>query len=537
MTRLRVGILAGSVASLSPWEVRLFDKICSDERFELVVVLVEASEPALKSRERRSLAGRAFKFDATRLAGAPAYEGRVFEEPLTTGKVLFVTQAQQAAGIPEAIAAISGMALDVVLVHGLDDVSDQFSAYARFGAWSLRFAGERLDTSAPGQVLACLDQGGLVQVALQAVLLGGADRRVIASAAFNLERSPATTLTRTAEKAVALVWRALERLAQTRQFVFETSKIVSAATVAPAATSGALKTVRYGRAIASLASSKISKTLAQRAGRHHMRWSLLFGEGQFDPKTLAGTHEIVPPKGEFWADPFLLKRDSQTFVFYENYDYAKARGKISVGVYRDRTLQVLGDALDLPYHLSFPFVFEHGGTTYMIPETCAAKRVEVWRAVDFPLRWELFATALEGQSVADPVLLFDDGRWWLFVNISSTPFEDHCNELHVFEVDGPGLQSLTPHALNPVVIGSDTARNAGRIVRRDGKLLRLAQNNSYGVYGYGLNVMEITQLDSANYRETRRVSVSPAFKPGLIGCHHMDQCGDIFVVDGCRRFG
>ena len=68
-------------------------------------------------------------------------------------------------------------------------------------------------------------------------------------------------------------------------------------------------------------------------------------------------------------------------------------------------------------------------------------------------------------------------------------------------------------------------------------MLRLAQNNSYGVYGYGLNVMEITQLDSANYSETRRVSVSPAFKPGLIGCHHMDQCGDVFVVDGCRRFG
>ena len=540
--KLRLGILAGNIASLEPWEVRLFDKICADDRFELVVVLTAAFDGQLRAQhtQQTSFADRIFKFDAARLARASTYDGPAFDEALTKTKVWLVTPAYgKAIGTvnDETITAISDLTLDVLLVHGLDKLGASLSQYAKSGAWWLQFAGQRLQTNATGQAIACLELGPLVRVALVALMNNHSTLRVVSSAAFNTEKSPAATLTRTADKSVSLVWRALHRLATTGRLEFEQSADQNAGPAPALKPSLPRDALRYGGALTGLVSGKITKKLAQHAGRHHMRWSLFFGHGAFDPAKLARTHEVIPAKGEFWADPFLIEKYGATFVFFENYVYATALGKISVGVYRDGALHVIGDALERPYHLSFPLVFEHGGDIYMMPETCGAQRVEIWRAVEFPLRWERYATALEGQSVADPVLLHDENRWWLFANISNTSFEDHCNELHVFEVDGPALKRVTPHPLNPVVIGSDSARNAGRIVRRDGKLLRLSQNNSHGIYGYGLNVMEITQLDTGHYQERRIQTVEPNFKPGLIGCHHMDQCGDVFVVDACRRFG
>ncbi len=536
MARLRLGILVDSVAALSPWETRLFDTICRDERFELVVVLTSAFDAPSRATRQSSFTDRAFKLDAALLARAPEHDAAAFEDALTKTKVWLVTPANAKPGgsvSAETAAAVSNLALDVLLVHGLDDLSTLLSQHAKFGAWWLQHAGQRLNATATGQALACIQPGPLVTVRLMALTASHNTPRVLNSASFNTERTLAITLTRTAEKSVSLVWRALLRLVATQQLIFEKDGPVETGQW-PSHSSG---TLQYGRSLAQGVSGKIAKKIAQRAGRYHMRWSLFFGAGSFDPQKLAQTNEAIPAPGEFWADPFLIEKNGQMFVFFENYIYGTGRGKISVGVYRDQKLHVLGDALDLPYHLSFPFVFEHEGDIYMMPEICEAKRVEIWKAVEFPLKWQRHATALEGQSVADPVLLNDEGRWWLFANISTTPFEDHCNELHVFEVDGPALKQVKPHPLNPVVIGSDTARNAGRIVRRDGKLLRLSQNNSHGIYGYGLNVMEITQLDAANYQERRVLAVEPTFKLGLIGCHHLDQCGGIFVVDACRRFG
>jgi hypothetical protein len=536
LARLRLGILVDSVSALSAWETRLFDSICRDQRFELAVVLTSAFDAPSQSKRQSSIADRLFKLDDALLARASACDAPAFEDTLTKTKVWLVTPADANPGgavSSETAAAISDLSVDVLLVHGLDGLGTTFSQYTKFGAWWLQHAGQRLEATATDQALACIQPRPLVTVQLVAATNGNRPPQLLGSASFNTERSPAITLARTAEKSVSLIWRALVRLAATRQLIFETDRPVKAGT-SPSHSPGALQ---YGRSLAQGVSRKVIKGIAQRAGRHHMRWSLFFGEGSFDPRKLTETQEAVPAPGEFWADPFLIEKNGDTFVFFENYVYATGRGKISVGVYRDKKLHVLGDALERPYHLSFPFVFEHEGDMYMMPETSEAKRVEVWKAVEFPLKWQHHSTALEDQSVADPVLVQDEGRWWLFANISTTPFEDHCNELHVFEVDGPALKHVTPHPLNPVVIGSDTARNAGRIVRRDGRLLRLSQNNSHGIYGYGLNVMEITQLDAGRYQERRVATVEPTFKPGLIGCHHMDQCGGIFVVDACRRFG
>ena len=69
------------------------------------------------------------------------------------------------------------------------------------------------------------------------------------------------------------------------------------------------------------------------------------------------------PRPPAVADPFLLQRGDGLYLFYETKSAQQGRGQIGVAVSSDggASFRHLGIALDLPWHLSYPFVFEHGG--------------------------------------------------------------------------------------------------------------------------------------------------------------------------------
>ncbi len=290
---------------------------------------------------------------------------------------------------------------------------------------------------------------------------------------------------------------------------------------------------------------------AQRAERIQPRRSIArrlagFRPGMFQISSLAGdlaafdpaAARANPPAGNVYhADPFLWRRGGQNYCFFETYDYQIGRGHISVASLAGGRLGNIRTALCTHYHLSFPFLFEHDGELFMMPESCAMKRIEIWRCTGFPDRWQLHATGLDGVLAADSSLAEIDGRWWLFTNIATDPFGDLNSELHLFQIDGPDLRSITPHPLNPVQFDARVARNAGRIIRDGPALLRPAQENSHGTYGYGLNLMRIDALSMDEYSEALVRRIQPDFGAGLIGCHHIDMRGDLIVFDSRRRLG
>ncbi|WP_397543201.1 glucosamine inositolphosphorylceramide transferase family protein [Roseovarius salis] len=264
-------------------------------------------------------------------------------------------------------------------------------------------------------------------------------------------------------------------------------------------------------------------------------FELRIGRGDYldvDP----GRATPVPQSPDmFCADPFLIEHREQVYCFYEEYPFGTGRGHIAVGRIAAGGLERIGPALVAGHHLSFPYVFEDGGEVFMVPETLQAGRIEVWRSVGFPTKWDLHATALAGVPLADPVLVRHGGKWWLFANSSHDGFGDFSSELCLFRTDGPGLGRIEAHPLNPVAIGSDVARGGGRVFERGGRLYRYSQDNSGGIYGYGLNLMEITELSDTGYAERRVAHFTPGGIAGAIGCHHADAAAGCFVVDVRRQ--
>ncbi len=522
---LRIAIVTDDWGGLAPWELRLYDKIAADPRFVICGLAVDRAPapnpPGLAvHRLLAAVESRAF-------VRVPPYEAKAFERVRAETAVVDLGPD----GEP-----LAGLAPDVVLWHAASRPSGGLARTARHGVWLLEPFGAGPGRHALAGVRACLDRTPVTSARLVELSAACPQGAVIAEAAFNADLVPARNLAHAAEKAVALVFRELCRRASGRTCESNVSALSGTRPANLEDAGLALGLARAARLGASLAGS-LHDRFSRRAGRLQNRWSLYFGKGDLETADLRTFVEAPTAPGEFWADPFLIEHRGETWVLFENYVYAEGKAKISVGRWLGDRLDVLGDALVRPYHLSFPFVFTHQGELYMVPETSGARRVEVWRAVDFPLRWECFATALEGSEPADTVLFENEGRWWMATNLSEGPVQDQCNELHLYAIDGPGLDCVEPHPLNPVVIDSRTARNAGRIVRRHGRLIRPSQCNSDGIYGRGLNLMEITRLDRDGYEERLLRHVTPDFKPGLVGCHHIDSAGGLLVVDACRRWG
>ncbi len=255
----------------------------------------------------------------------------------------------------------------------------------------------------------------------------------------------------------------------------------------------------------------VALVLALRARRRreaaeHREWSIGIFEGP-SPLELRDPPEIDNPvltaaqvkdaRAEFVADPFLLRRDSRWFMFFEVLEVLGRRRRGSIGVATSpdaRSWTYDRIVLREPFHVSYPFVFEDDGDVYMVPESYGDKSVRLYRAKNFPHDWVLEATLLSGQPWVDSTLVRHRGRWWMFTSLPSN------DELHLFSADalrGP----WTPHPGNPVVRGNlHTARPGGRVVEMDGRLVRFAQDDA-PFYGRQVLAFEITRLDGDAYVE------------------------------------
>jgi hypothetical protein len=266
----------------------------------------------------------------------------------------------------------------------------------------------------------------------------------------------------------------------------------------------------------------------------HERWVLMYSTSG-STRDLATFKLISPPTGRFWADPYALQRDGTNFVFFEDASISTGRGHISVmRMERNGAYNAPTKILDKPYHLSYPFVFEWDGATYLVPESAENHTIELYRCIEFPNRWEFVHNLMENIAAYDATFIEYDQLWWMFVNIRQHAGASTWDELCLFYSDSPISQDWQPHPQNPIVSDVRSARPAGRIFMQNGQLHRPSQNSSFR-YGYALNINRILELTKTSYREQLVRTIEPNWSSSIRGVHTLSCVDRLTLIDVMHR--
>lgn len=228
---------------------------------------------------------------------------------------------------------------------------------------------------------------------------------------------------------------------------------------------------------------------------------------------------LLPPPGNFYADPFLFTYQGKQFLFFENFEGKK--GVISyVTLEPDGTPSEPQLALSLKTHLSFPYVFEEEEEIYMVPETYHAGRVSLYKCLSFPNVWKQERVLLHGDYFSDPLLFKLGDYYWLFV-------ATHLDQLSIYYAKDLKSRFVRHPISNRRIHG----RNAGPLFWAEGKLIRPTMECEVK-YGRAVVFKEIIQLTPTQFVEKEVARLEPTWAPHLIGTHTYGENNTFIVYDG-----
>lgn len=522
--RLRVGVFAGA-APQPRWMVEALARAAASPWAEIAsVTLLEAAPQAVPAL------WRAYSRLDSRLFGSAANWSERRDVTQLVGRDKRVRDAAWRAQARDA-------RLDVAFAVG--EVDDALlDGVARFGTWRFCFGEEHGTREALAGMREALERNPVLASGLRIRLgAGEPDRLACPSWGRAFPFSVARSRDAAFAKASEFLARALRELqAGGTRWIEEGTW--------PAAQRREERfpgTLGLARDIATLGTR-----VAQRAAEKALtveQWSIAYrfaGAEAWDG-SLEGFHRLDPPKGWYWADPFPIQVNGRNYIFFEELPLGASKAHISVvEVDREGRASAPRKVLERDYHLSYPFLVEEDGVLYMIPETADNATVEVYRCVEFPAQWTLERVLMRQVRCADATLHREAGRWWMFAN-SARPGEDINDELCLFSAERL-LGDWEPHRRNPVKSDVRSARPAGRLFRRGGRLYRPGQIGT-PLYGSGIALHRVTRLDRDGYEEQEesRIVPPPAAAPrwagigSVLGVHTLNHAGDLTVTDAFTR--
>jgi hypothetical protein len=202
--------------------------------------------------------------------------------------------------------------------------------------------------------------------------------------------------------------------------------------------------------------------------------------------------DIKGVHAEFIADPFIIRHDSKYFMFFEVLDKSSGKGIIGLATSWDGEKWGYEKiVLKEEYHLSYPYVFKANNFFYMIPESCEANRVLLYKAKNFPYDWEISHEMIKGKYVDSSIFHYKN-KWWMFAGKSA--------KLHLFfsdKLDGYWKE----HPKSPLITNNiNITRPGGRVIVENNEIYRYTQDGQ-PTYGSAVRVFKIKQLSEKEYSE------------------------------------
>jgi len=249
---------------------------------------------------------------------------------------------------------------------------------------------------------------------------------------------------------------------------------------------------------------------------------------------------VPSPWARYFADPFLLRRGDRSYVFFEDFDYLRRTGRISVcEIGADLAAGEPVTALEEPHHLSYPLLFEQGGRLFMLPESSHARSVDLYECLEFPSRFVLRRRLIENIDAADTTLLEHDGRIFLFTSVSAGG-SSRVRSLRIYSTPDLLEGSLDPHPVNARGLYADqpftSGRGAGPFLRHGDTWLRPVQWSRL-FYGEGMRLMRIVRLTPTEFAEEPFTDPHPVAELiARYSPHHYSSDGDLAVLDTRDRW-
>lgn len=534
---MKVGILISNIGTIPNWKLRIIAYVNRNKDMHLVL-LVKDGLANVNDAQQLGAGLKLFFYIQQKI------EAILFKPKLTVDREGLMKDLRDVETVylspvvkknmqlftADDIKKVTSCNVELIFQSDLTSVQGPILQATTYGVWGLTNNAQCLHEFGSFGFKEILGQEDSIEVALEQVTEDETSKCVIDKAFFNLNWSYFKTKRIVLESAVSLVIKNMDKVLTGEDYSVKLIPVQEYEKKRWMSFRGFV--IYFFRFWLQLCKRGIQEVNFKLFGTRYDCWTLFIGKGDFLDTELSKVEPVQLPKNEFWADPFLVKHQDNLYVFFENYEYDRALGKISCAKIVEGTVQQVKDVLTKDYHLSYPFMFKENDHHYLIPETNQNNRLEIYRCNNFPNDWELHSTSFEGEKIVDATFYKDQGGLtWLFVNKSVDLNVGFANELFIYRIDSFETMEMVPHKQNPVLINASTARNGGGIFEKDGKIYRPSQANIQGVYGKALNINQINTLTLEEYHEHNVKRIYPNFRKGMKAMHHLHQIDDYFVFD------
>jgi len=215
-------------------------------------------------------------------------------------------------------------------------------------------------------------------------------------------------------------------------------------------------------------------------------------------------------------DPFLICG----YIFAEI--VKKGKGIIAVAKLRNDNVLDFKPIIEENFHMSYPNVFQYQNHWYMIPETYQSGAIFLYKATNFPYKWERVKKIYELDGL-DSTPFFLNGNWFIFTTSKKTQ-ENHLLTTTSFPL---GTWSLVKKGML-----KKGYRGGGQPIYKD-KMVILPLQPPVGNHGYGYNLELFIIGNDLTFTHKSFIN-PPKYATGI---HHLshDVCSGQYIVD-LRQF-
>ena len=263
----------------------------------------------------------------------------------------------------------------------------------------------------------------------------------------------------------------------------------------------------------------------------HSLWNIGFIEEGLKETLTNNQHKIHWVKkrinDRWFADPFILDvTDSEIIILAEEFCYKVRRGRIARVVidrntYEEKGFEII---LDIPTHLSFPFIIRQNGKIYLMPENSASGCSTVYEYND-TTRSVTALHHLAEEPFADATIFEINGSSYLCTTMLP---DTNSTSTKIYSLDKDELKVIERIATVkfPIVCG----RNAGEIFEVDGQLYRPAQDCTLR-YGHGVILQRMMLKDGVWSFKNEQKIYPNTFRYNQ-GIHTFNNYKGLIVIDG-----